>query len=122
MLDMKLLTATSTGQGMRDDDVNDPDGGCGCGRGFSGLSSMRATTTALVRDLPMSREDVADALSSYFELAGYADFVTPGALQDEVDDLLIAGSHWEAGSIVERRVDQLRSRGQLASAESTLDS
>jgi hypothetical protein len=136
MLDMKILTATATGQGIRDDDFDwavegelvwlgllcdddemYPDSGCGCSRAFSGLSSMKATTTALVRDLPMSREDVADALSSYFELAGYADFVDPRTLQQEVDALLIAGSHWETGSIVERRVHQLRSRGSLAPAE-----
>jgi hypothetical protein len=133
MLDMKLLTATATGQGIRDndydwtvegelvwlgfvcaDDEQDPDGGCGCGRGFSGLSSLRATTTALVRDLSMSREDVAQALAGYWELAGWGPASSPDELQQEVDDLLIAGSHWETGSIVERRVGQLRSRGRIA--------
>jgi hypothetical protein len=136
MLDMKLLTATAYGQGMRDndfdwtvegelvwlgfvcdDDLNDPDGGCGCGRGFSGLSSMKATTTALVRDLPMSRGDVVEALAGYLELGGYDGVLAPSELQQEVDDLLIAGAHWETGSIVERRLSQLRSRGRLASAE-----
>ena len=135
MLDMKLLTATSLGQGLRDndfdwtvegelvwvgfvcdDDALDPDGGCGCGRGFSGLSSIRATTTALVRDLPMSRDDVAAALAGYWELSGWAAAFTSIELQQEVDDLLIAGCHWETGSIVERRLSQLRSRGRLASA------
>jgi hypothetical protein len=39
-------------------DEKDPDGGCGCGRAFSGMSSMRATTTAVVRDLDVSLDDV----------------------------------------------------------------
>jgi hypothetical protein len=70
---MRMLTATRERQGERDGDfchavegelvligfvcatdAADPDGGCGCGRAFSGMSSMRATTTALVRDLDIS--------------------------------------------------------------------
>ena len=70
---MHVLTATSRTQGQRANDYTftiegelvrvdeacgsdqrDPDGGCGCGRGFAGMSSCRATTTALVRDLPMT--------------------------------------------------------------------
>jgi hypothetical protein len=62
---MKILTATATSQDTRENDFNhaiegelvgiglicatdqrDPDGGCGCGRAFFGLSSLRATTTA----------------------------------------------------------------------------
>jgi hypothetical protein len=69
---MKLLTATAQGQGERENDFHwclegelvlppilvcardakDPDGGCGCGRAFTGLGSQRATTTAVVRDIP----------------------------------------------------------------------
>ena len=75
---MKLLTATRERQGERDGDFcfavegelvllgfvcatdqDDPDGGCGCGRAFSGMSSMRATTTALVRDLDVSYDDLS---------------------------------------------------------------
>jgi hypothetical protein len=73
---MRLLTATRLRQGGQDGDFchaiegelvllgfvcatdeKDPDGGCGCGRAFSGMSSMRATTTAVVRDLDVSLDD-----------------------------------------------------------------
>ena len=81
---MKLLTATRERQGEQDGDFchaiegelvllgfvcaadeADPDGGCGCGRAFSGMSSMRATTAALVRDLDVSIDDVGLAVEGY---------------------------------------------------------
>jgi len=87
---MKILTATATSQGLRQNDFDyaiegelvgiglicatderDPDGDCGCGRGFFGLSSHRATTTAQIRDLPMTRDDVIKAFAAYYESAGY---------------------------------------------------
>ncbi len=80
---MKLLTATRDRQGERDGDFchaaegelvllgvvcatdrADPDGGCGCGHAFSGMSSMRATTTALVRDLDLVVDDVRLAVEA----------------------------------------------------------
>jgi hypothetical protein len=86
---MKVLTATREGQGNQDGDFchgvegelvfadfvcatdrSDPDGGCGCGCGrmFSGLNSLLATTTALVRDLELTYDDVRVALSTSVHL------------------------------------------------------
>jgi hypothetical protein len=125
---MKVLTATASSQGARDNDFDwtiegelvwiglvcakdrsDPDGGCGCGRAFSGLSSHRATTTAQVRDLAMSRDDVMQALAGYYESAGYGVF-EPSELAEEVEDVLRVVSAWDAGTIIERRLDQLQPR------------
>jgi hypothetical protein len=125
---MLILTATATGQGDRDNDYNwaiegelvwlglvcardrrDPDGGCGCGRGFSGLNSHRATTTAMVRDLSMSREDVLDALVGYLDSAGYGRFA-PEELGGDVDEMLSWTQQLSPGDIVERRLDELRVR------------
>src|SRR5947209_1126911 len=84
---MKLLTATREGQGDRDGDFcfavegelvilggmcatdrADPvNGQCGCGRAFAGLASRRATTTASVRDLDLTRTDLALAIASHFD-------------------------------------------------------
>jgi hypothetical protein len=128
MLVMKVLTATATSQGARDNDFDwtvegelvwigtvcakdrrDPDGGCGCGRAFSGLSSHRATTTAQVRDLALSRDDVMTALAGYYESAGYGVF-GPTELEYEVDNLLRVVSAWDAGTVIERRLDRLHPR------------
>jgi hypothetical protein len=125
---MKLLTATASGQGIRPNDYDytvegelvwiglvcatdraNPDGGCGCGRGFSGLSSHGATTTAMVRDLPLSRDDVIEALAGYYESAGYGAF---GAAQlaPEVDEMLDVVAQWDEGAIIERRLDLCQQR------------
>jgi hypothetical protein len=129
MSGMKILTATAFGQGIRDNDFTwtiegelvsvglvcardqkDPDGGCGCGRAFGGLSSHRATTTALVRDLPLSRDDVIAALRGYYESAGWGLF-TPDEVGDEVDGLIDVVAEWRTGTIIERRLDYLTPRG-----------
>ena len=129
--DMKILTATSTGQGTRDNDFDfaiegelvwigftcardrrDPDGGCGCGRAFAGLNSHRATTTAMVRDLPLTRDDVLVALVAYEDAAGYAcdhqSYLTE--LAREVDEMLGIVSEWQVGEVIERRLDVLGPR------------
>lgn len=128
---MKILTATSNGQGVRDNDFDhaiegelvwigftcardrdDPDGGCGCGRAFAGLNSHRATTTAMVRDLPLDRDDLLLALAAYEESAGYAcDHERYAAeLEREVDDVIEIVSAWHVGDVIERRLDVLGPR------------
>jgi hypothetical protein len=125
---MKLLTATTRGQGERGNDYcwtvegelvgihepcardsRDADGGCGCGRGFFGMSSHRATTTALVRDLPLTRADLTHALAGYYESAGYGTF-TPAELAEEVGNLLELAASWPEGAVLERRLDVIRVR------------
>ena len=128
---MKLLTATRERQGERDGDFcfavegelvlqgfvcatdqADPGCGCGCGRAFSGMSSMRATTTALVRDLDVSLADVRLAVEGYYVAAGMG----PGAIGgDDFEELAAATveemvdiAPWlPAGAVVGRRLDNL---------------
>jgi hypothetical protein len=125
---MHVLVATSRTQGERGNDFfwcvegelvylgvvcstdrRDPDGGCGCGRAFAGLNSHRATTTAEVRDLPLSRDDVVEALRSSLEQQGYDAQGAPA----EADWLLGIAAAWPAGTVVERRMDQLRARTRV---------
>ena len=106
---MKLLTATRERQGEQDgdfchaiegelvllglvcaDDEKNPDGGCGCGRAFSGMSSMRATTTALVRDLDVSFDDARLAVEGYYVSAGLGpDVIGEEAFTELVAETLI---------------------------------
>lgn len=127
---MKLLTATREGQGDRDGDFcfavegelvflgdmcatdrDDPfGGGCGCGRAFAGLASRRATTTALVRDLDLTREDLDLAMAGQFEAEGvtaawigedeYAEL-----FDSRVDEMVRFGAVWPEGTIVRRMLD-----------------
>lgn len=127
---MKLLTATREHQGERDGDFchaiegelvlpgfvcatdeADPDGGCGCGRAFSGMSSMRATTTAVVRDLDVSIDDVRLAVEGYWVSAGTGPDLIGGAAFEEVVSATLADlaeiAHVPVGAVVGRWLDNL---------------
>ena len=131
---MKLLTATREHQGERDGDfchaiegelvllgfvcatdADDPDGGCGCGRAFSGMNSLRATTTAVVRDLEVTYDDLRAAVEAHLVAAG----VGPDAigtvefadlLEETVDDTVHFARFWPVGTVVGRRLDHVHRR------------
>jgi hypothetical protein len=127
---MKLLTATREGQGDREGDFccavegelvilgdmcatdrDDPFlGGCGCGRAFAGLASRRATTTALVRDLDLTSEDLELAIAGQFEADGIsAETIGADEYEDlfshRVDEMVRFGAVWPEGTVVRRMLD-----------------
>ena len=128
---MKLLTATRLRQGEHKGDFchaiegelvlfgfvcatdeKDPDGGgCGCGRAFAGMSSRRATTTALVRDLDVSVDDVRLAVEGYHVSSGLGPDVIGGpdfeGLVTATMDDLAEIAHIPAGAVVGRRLNYL---------------
>ena len=128
---VKVLVATKERQGDRHDDYAwAVDGefvyvpadtcdcpGCGCGRGFAGMASSRATTTALVverHDLGLS--DLSDALSDSLERQGWISAAST-ADDDELfrqlfQRLLVSASHFPVGSIIEREGHLLKRRAQ----------
>jgi hypothetical protein len=134
---MKLLTATHEGQGEQDGDFchaiegelvllgfvcatdeADPDGGCGCGRAFSGMSSMRATTTALVRDLDVSLDDVRLAVEGYYVSAGMgADVIGRRGFDELMEDafgqMVGIGLSLPVGAVVGRRLDRVVRRSVI---------
>ena len=70
--------------------------------GISGPElAARATTTARVSDLPLSRDDVITAVAAYYESAGYAP-LPPAELEYEVDEMLDIAATWNVGAIMER--------------------
>jgi hypothetical protein len=79
------------------------DGGCGCGRAFSGLNSARATTTARVAELPLGRDDVVEALRSSLAQQGW----DPSGASDEADGLLELVADLPAGTVLGRRLFEL---------------
>lgn len=82
---MRVLTATSTTQGDRPDDIccatdgelvsfpvlecSCPD--CGCVRSFAGLESHRATTTCEVVDAPLAPADLREAVARSLSASGW---------------------------------------------------
>jgi hypothetical protein len=132
---MKLLTATREGQGERDGDFchavegelvlvwfvcatdrdHPGDGRCGCGRAFAGMSSLRATTTALVRDLDLTHDELRLAVEAHLIAAGYG----PDVLGEEdfgdlvgetVEDAVNFGRWWPEGTVLGRGLDSVHLR------------
>ena len=97
-------------------DRTDPDGGCGCGRAFSGLNSARATTTAVVADVPLCETEVREAYRSGLTAQGW---INPRMSEPEVGEFLdeVVGvathiaEHFQVGTVLGRRLDQVVSRG-----------
>jgi hypothetical protein len=133
---MRVLVATSELQGTRAGDYAwTVDGelvvaeatscghpACGCGRGFPGLASSRATTTAMVADLPHIEPDaLREVIGDWLERGGWVD------LLDDPDDIVeIIDEHFETislicsaypvGTIVERNGVTIRPRKLEAAA------
>src|SRR6185436_8690398 len=80
-------------------DRRNADGGCGCGRAFSGLASARATTTAEVREMDCSRSELIQAFGDGLDRQGW------GAENGEaaLNDVLLITTPLAVGTVVERR-------------------
>ena len=127
---MRLVVATTRDQGRRENDFNfcvdgelvmlgmvcardqaDPDGGCGCGRAFTGLSSHKATTTAQVRDVDLTQADLMLAVQSHLEQSGWTAMgVGDDSAREFVAEMVELGEQFDEGTIVERRIDDVRPR------------
>ncbi|MBY3553715.1 DUF7715 family protein [Modestobacter lapidis] len=131
---MKLLTATRETQGERPGDFcrtvdgelvllgfvcatdeKNPDGGCGCGRAFSGMSSLQPTTTAKVLDLDLTVDDVRLAVEAHLIAAGTGPDVLGDAefveyREETLEDTLFFAQPWAVGTVVGRRLDHVHRR------------
>ena len=132
---MRVLVATTATQGARATDFAyciegelvwlhpvcraselDPYGACGCGRSFSGLSSSRHTTTALVRDIPgLTRQEYVDASAAGLELMGWCPDCSDLLSAEFVDWLLAAAGTLPEGTVVERLPFEVTVRRSLGS-------
>lgn len=123
---MKLLVATKETQGDRkndfswtadgeyllmgfvcDTDRGDPDGGCGCGRSFEGLSSLRATTTGKVVEAPIRRDEFVSQVIESMTRAGWAgmdDFHR--VCEERADEIEAFIEELPIGTIIGRRIDE----------------
>lgn len=91
-----------------DSDLVDPDGLCGCGRGFGGLTSHRATTTAEVKDLDITVDELRHALRTSLTDQGWMSSrmtTTERAamLREVLADVRDIAAHFSPGEVVRRR-------------------
>ena len=76
---------------------------CGCGRGWPGMASRKATTTALIVDLPhLSDGDLRQAIADWLDTSGWTDLVRNAA---EVDDAFTA-SFDDIDAMLDAMVDE----------------
>lgn len=88
-------------------DSEQPDGtGCGCGRGFAGFDTHRATTTAKVVEVDMTEIEWRASLFATLVDTGWADAMEPddvAGLLDEIVELDVHGiAELPVGAIVGR--------------------
>lgn len=132
---MRVLVATKKTQGRRASDANGcvdgelvwlrdicpasrrrPDGPCPCARSFAGMSSNRNTTTALVRDIiGLTRAEYEAALIASFDLQDWCACCTGRPVADVIDELIALAGVFPAGTVLERRANDLNLRGSLGS-------
>ncbi|HVQ18022.1 MAG TPA: hypothetical protein VMT27_03175 [Actinomycetes bacterium] len=92
-------------------DRRDPNQGCGCGRGFGGLSSHRATTTAKVADLEVTEEALRLAVRTSLTDQGWLPEELNPADRTAIVEDVIAEVHaivdvLPVGSVVRRDLDE----------------
>jgi hypothetical protein len=92
---------------------------CGCQRGFPGLASSRATTTAMVVDLAQIDEAaLTAAISDSLDRGGWFEYLTPRMQRELVDEHVEAVhmvcNRYPIGTIVARAEDHIYLRSSLA--------
>ncbi len=133
---MKVLIATSHTQSLRIDDYHFAVAGelvylplfdcdrddCGCTRGFAGLSSSKATTTAMVIDRPdMTKADLEVAVADGLHRQGW---LTEGwseahadILEEVMQEIEWVTREYPLNAIIERNQGTVRCRAVLHPAE-----
>ena len=79
------------------------DGKCGCRRSFSGMDSLKATTTARILNLPITEEQYLEAYQNAMNKAGWDKLMQLADIKDEVKYLLQLASNFDEGTIIEKR-------------------
>jgi hypothetical protein len=86
---------------------------CGCSRGFAGAASHRATTTAMIVESELSRDDLVLAFRTSLQDGGWPECWA----EDVTDDNLEIANGLPVGAIIVRNVDEFIVRGALFSAD-----
>lgn len=135
---LKVLVATRLTQGQRpndfsftqdgelvylgvicDSDRKDPDSHCGCSRSFSGVTTRMGTTTAVVAEVAMTRQQYLDTLRTCYEATGMLALIGKQEVTYRANRLLTEAEARPVGTVVEYRHYEIADRtpaGQVPSA------
>ena len=92
-----------------DRDKINPEGPCGCGRGFAGAASHRATTTAMVVGSAMTGDDVVLAFRASLSDGGWP----VESAGDVADQNVEIAARLSVGTIIVRKLEDYFLRGVL---------
>lgn len=76
------------------------DGECGCGRAFTGLSSHRGTTVAVVAEVDTDLDSLAGAILDSMTQAGWRFDLTDAV--DVAEEIAAEAAHWPLGTQLRR--------------------
>jgi hypothetical protein len=80
---------------------------CGCGRGFPGLASRKATTTAMIADLAhVTEADLRQAITDWLDGSGWTDLFRSASNVDDDDDDEFIGDFDDIDSMIDSMVDE----------------
>ncbi len=130
---MKVLVSTRMTQGDRDGDYSWTVDGelvspigivcanpkCGCARGFSGLASSRATTTAMVVDREhIGEAELRRAVTDSLERGGWFEWATPegrtNMIEGTVEAIIDVTRSFSVGTVIRRDGDWISAHESLA--------
>jgi len=95
---------------------------CGCGRGFPGVASDRATTTTVVFDLPhVSLNALREVIADWLERRGWRELLDdPDELDEVIDEHIenieLICSSYPVGTVLERGGSVIRPRRMMTAA------
>ena len=98
--------------GIECDNDHDADGSCGCHRSFCGMKKHQASTTAVIKDKDISKEEYVKMYLASAKEAGF-DIMAEDA-DELVDELIDVASNFEVGAVVEKRGDIIQHRGTVS--------
>lgn len=125
---MKVLVATLNGQGIKKNDFcftipNEPvmlghicdkdrfnaDGGCGCARAFTGITTRKGTTTAVIAEMNITEDNLMDMFIKSEDKAGW-DVKDTKAIKSHVKGLLQVAEAYPSGTVFERVMWEINPR------------
>jgi hypothetical protein len=93
----------------------DVDGPCGCRRSLVGVRSLQPTTTVEVADVPLTLDELCEAVEASLAAGGWLacvddDEVAERWIVDIAWELMQAGARFPVGAVLERRGRTLQVR------------
>lgn len=97
-----------------DEDMDNPDGSCGCSRSMVGFDTLKSTTTMRVENVDMTEEEYLRKYLDTLKKGGWIrGEISEADMEDytkEIERILDIARDFEVGSVLEFRADHFNKR------------